>query len=105
MLCLSYQYGDRSYNEDSGASLSIRCYRSSQALVALAEDGPATFGDPPQTVAIMQAYFLSKIFAMLYLPSSGIGGSNRNSSCNHSNNNINNTSSSSNSHEYQYQDD
>lgn len=73
MLCLAYQYGDdpdRSYDENTGASLSVRCYHRSRALVAMAEGDPATCGDPHQTLAIVQTYLLLEIFAMLYLPNS-----------------------------------
>ncbi|KAL1904426.1 hypothetical protein Sste5344_009876 [Sporothrix stenoceras] len=71
MLCLAYQYGDdpdRGYDEESGASLSVRCYNRSRAVVAMAEEDPATCGDPRQTLAIVQTYLLLEIFAMLYLP-------------------------------------
>lgn len=68
MLALGYQYGEDPDDQErasSGASLSLRCYHQSRALLKSNND-EETLGNP-QRIMTVQAYLLLQVLTMMYL--------------------------------------
>ncbi|KAF3390217.1 hypothetical protein F1880_009292 [Penicillium rolfsii] len=67
MLSLGYQYGedpDMGDKEESGASLSMRCFHQARIMIASEETDTADFS---HNVSTIQSYLLLQICAMMYL--------------------------------------